>query len=116
MRVWGKGDGDRKVADAELERVLWATRRQTIVQAGKFRSEEGLRRIIEICDDHGFDVAAFERQYLVVANRRDSGARIQALPERVLVATRSGRALVPTASVRDHPMIRSFDPDLLAAV
>jgi SAM-dependent methyltransferase len=116
MRVWGKGDGDRKVADAEFERVLSATRRQTIVQAGKLRSEERLRRIFEICDDHGFDVASFERQYLIVANRRGAGARLRALPERVVVPTRSGPLLVPTASARDHPMVRSFDPDLLAAV
>jgi ubiquinone/menaquinone biosynthesis C-methylase UbiE len=116
MRVWGKGDGDWQVGDAEFERVLRTTRRQTIVQAGKRRSEERLHRILEICDDHGFDVASFERQYLIVANRRGAGARIRALPERVLVPTRSGPMLVPTETTPDHPIVRSFDPDLRAAV
>jgi SAM-dependent methyltransferase len=116
MRVWRKGAGGRAVGEADLERVLDATRRQSIVQAGKRRSEQRLRRILEICDDHGFDVASFAEQHLIVANRRGAGARLHALPERVLVRGRSGPALVPTATVPGHPITRSFDPQLRAAV
>jgi SAM-dependent methyltransferase len=115
MRVWGKGTKGRAVGEAELERVLESTRRQLIVQAGKQRSEERLRPILEVCHDHGFDVASFADQHLIVANRRGASARIHALPERVLVSTRSGPVLVPTETVPGHPMTRSFDPELEAA-
>jgi precorrin-6B methylase 2 len=116
MRVWGKGTGARTVGEAEFERVLRATRRQVIVQAGKLRPEHRARRILEICDHHGFDAACFVELHLIVANRRGAGARIHALPEHVFVPARSGSLLVPTATVPDHPVIRSFDPDLRAAV
>jgi precorrin-6B methylase 2 len=116
MRVWGKRARARTVGEAELERVLGATRRQTIVQAGKLGSEQRARRILEICDGHGFDVACFVQLHLLVANRRGAGARIHALPERVFVPARSGPLLIPTATLPDHPVIRSFDPDLRAAV
>jgi SAM-dependent methyltransferase len=116
MRVWGKGAGARAVGEEEFERLLGATRRQAIVQAGKLRSEQRIRRIFEICDDHGFDAAWYMQLHLIVANRRGAGARIHALPERVLVPAPSGRVLVPTATLADHPVIRSFDPDLRAAV
>jgi precorrin-6B methylase 2 len=110
MRVWGKGAGARTVGEAEFERVLRATRRQVIVQAGKLRSEQRVRRILEICDEHGFDTACFVHLHLIVANRRGAGARIHALPERVFVPAQSGPLLVPTETLRDHPVIRSFDP------
>jgi SAM-dependent methyltransferase len=116
MRVWGKGgDGGRNVGRAEFERLLEATRRQAIVQAGKLRSERGLRHVFEICDAHGFDVAWFVRYHLVVANRRGAGARIGALPERVLVRTPSGPQVVPAEELDDHPILRSFDPERRAA-
>jgi SAM-dependent methyltransferase len=116
MRVWGKGEGARHVGGAEFERVLQATRRQTIVQAGKLRSEERIRGILEICDDCGFDVACFEQLHLIVANRRGAGARVGVLPESVLVPIPSGPVLVPTERLPDHPIVKSFDPDLRAAV
>jgi SAM-dependent methyltransferase len=116
MRVWGKGEGARRVGEAEFERVLRATRRQAIVQAGKPRSEQSIRRVMEICDDNGFDVAWFVSRNLVVANRRGADARIHALPERVLVSGRSESVIVPTEAVPDHPMVRSFDPELRTAV
>jgi SAM-dependent methyltransferase len=116
MRVWGKRAGGRTVGEAEFERVLRATRRQTIVQAGKLGSEQRAQRILEICDRHGFDAACFVQLHLVVANRRGAGARIHALPERVFVPAPSGPVLVPTATLPDHPMIRSIDPDLRAAL
>jgi SAM-dependent methyltransferase len=116
MRVWGKGAGARAVGEEEFERLLRATRRQAIVQAGKLRSEQRIRRIFEICDDHGFDAAWFMQLHLIVANRRGAGARIHAFPERVLVPAPSGRVLVPTETLADHPVIRSVDPDLRAAV
>ena len=118
MRVWGKsgGAGSGVVGPPEFERILEATRRQAIVQAGKLRSEQGLMQLFEICDEQGFDTAWFVSLNLLVANRRAAGARIHALPERVFVRGRSGPALVPSRSVRDHPVIRSFDPNLPVAV
>jgi SAM-dependent methyltransferase len=115
MRVFGKGTGARAVGEAEFRRLLQATRRQAIVQAGKPRSEQGIRRILEVCSDEGFDAAWFVQLNLIVANRRGAGARIHALPERVLVRTPSGREFVPAATRPDHPMVSSFDPDLRAA-
>ena len=114
MRIFGKGTGARAVGETELRRVLQATRRQAIVQAGKPRSEEGIRRILEVCDDEGFDAAWFVQLNLILANRRGAGARIHARPERVLVRTPAGRDLVPAATQPDHPMVRSFDPDFRA--
>jgi SAM-dependent methyltransferase len=116
MRVLGKGGGPRQVGDADLERVLEATRRQVVLQAGKRRSEPGIRRILEICADHGFDAGWFTQLHLIIANRRGAGARIRALPERVLMQAPSGRMLVPATAVPDHPVSRSFDPDLPLAV
>ena len=111
MRVWSKGAGARGVGEAEFERVLQATRRQAIVQAGKRRSDEHLRPILEICHDQGFDAAWFREQHLIVANRRGAGARVRALPDRVVVPGPSGPVLVPAATRPDHPVVRSFDPD-----
>jgi SAM-dependent methyltransferase len=116
MRVWGKATHAVTVQDTELERVLLATRRQAIVQAGKRRSERHLRRIFAIFDEHGFDAAWFVELNLIVANRRGAGARIGALPERVAVSGPSGPLLVPTASLPNHPMIRSYDPQRRVAV
>jgi SAM-dependent methyltransferase len=110
MRVWGKGSHASHVQDAELERVLRATRRQAIVQAGKRRAERQLHRIFAIFDEHGFDAAWFVELNLIVANRRGAGARIGALPERVAVSGPSGPRLVPSATLPNHPVIRSFDP------
>ena len=116
MRVWGQGEGARKVGETELDRVLRTTRRQAIIQAGKPRSEQNVRRVMEICDEHGFDAAWFVSQKLIVANRRGADARIHAHPERVLVSGSAGSELVPTEAVPDHPMVRSFDPKIRAAV
>jgi hypothetical protein len=116
MRVWGKSGGVGLVGAAEFERVLQATRRQAVVQAGKRRSEQRLLQLFEICDEQGFDAAWFVELNLIVANRRGAGARIHALPERVFVRGRSGSALVPAESLRDHPMIRSVNPNLDVAV
>jgi SAM-dependent methyltransferase len=110
MRVWGKGTHSGPVQDAELERVLAATRRQAILQAGKRRWEQRLQRIFAICDQQGFDAAWFVELNLIVANRRGAGARIGALPERVAVSGPGGVRLVPTASVPNHPIVRSYDP------
>jgi SAM-dependent methyltransferase len=111
MRVWGQGTGERTVGEAELERVLRATRRQAIIQAGKRRSEDKIRRVMEICSRNGFDAGWFVRQHLIVANRRGTDACIHALPERVLVSSPSGSALVPTEAVPDHPLTKSFHPN-----
>ncbi len=116
MRIWGKRADGRTVGEAELTQVLEATRRQVIVQAGKLRSAEQIRRILEICDAHGFDGGWFVRLHLVVANRRDAGARIHALPERVLVPGRDGPVVVAADAAPNHPLIRSFDPPLREAV
>ena len=116
MRVWGKGKGPRTVGEAEFERVLRATRRQAIIHAGKPRAEQSIQRIMEICDDNGFDAAWFVSLNLIVANRRGAQARIHALPERVLVSSPSESVLVPAEAVPDHPMVKSFDPDIRAAV
>jgi SAM-dependent methyltransferase len=116
LRIWGQGEGTRKVGEVELERVLRTTRRQAIIQAGKPRSEDNVRRVMEICDDNGFDAAWFVSRKLIVANRRGADARVHALPERVLVSSASESVLVPAEAVPDHPMIRSFDPNLRAAV
>jgi SAM-dependent methyltransferase len=110
MRVWGKGTHSGSVEDSELERVLAATRRQAIVQAGKRRWEQRLQRIFAICDQQGFDAAWFVELNLIVANRRGAGARIGALPERVAVSGPAGVRLVPTTSVPNHPIVRSYDP------
>jgi SAM-dependent methyltransferase len=116
MRVWGKGTHASTVQDAELERVLVATRRQAIIQAGKRRAEHRLQRIFAILDEQGFDAAWFVELNLIVANRRGAGARIGALPERVAVTGPSGPMLVPSASHPNHPMIRSYHPPRRIAV
>ena len=59
MRVLGQGAGARVVGETQLERVLQATRRQVIIQAGKPRAEQRVRRVMEICDENGFDAASF---------------------------------------------------------
>ena len=116
MRVWGKGKGARAVGEAELGRVLRATRRQAILQGGKVRSEQRLTPILELCDDHGFDAAWFVHLNLIVASRRDAGARLGALPERVAVRAPWGPVLVPVAAVRDHPLLGSVVANRRAAV
>ena len=116
MRVWGRDEGSRPVGQEDLERVLMATRRQVIIQAGKPRSEHNLRRVMEICAENGFDAGWFVSQTLIVANRRETGARIYALPERVLVVSSNAPALVPATAAPNHPILRSFDPSLRAAV
>jgi SAM-dependent methyltransferase len=110
MRVWGKGSPASHVQDAELERVLRATRRQAIVQAGKRRAERRLHRIFAIFDEQGFDAAWFVELNLIVANRRGAGARIGALPERVAIPGPAGVRLVRTTSVPNHPVAQSYDP------
>ena len=46
---------------------------------------------------------------------RGADARIHARPERVLVSGQSNFVLVRAEAVPDHPMVKSFDPDLRAA-
>jgi SAM-dependent methyltransferase len=116
MRVWGKGKGVRAVGASDLSRVLGATGRQAILQAGKPRSEKHLTPLLELCDDEGFDAAWFVGVNLIVANRRDAGARLHAVPERVLVRAPSGSRLVPAAEVCDHPILGSVVADRRAAI
>jgi hypothetical protein len=115
MRVWGQGEGARKVGDAALARVLQTTRRQAIIQAGKPRSEQKLRQVMEICDWNGFDAAWLVSRKLIVANRRGANARIHALPERELLSGPSGFELLPADAAPDHPMVKSFDRKTEAA-
>jgi SAM-dependent methyltransferase len=111
MRIWGKQASGRTVSEAELERVLDATRRQAIIQAGKLRSQAETRRILELCHDKGFDTGLFKRQHLIVANRRGAGAQVRERPELVVVSGSSGPALVPAESVPDHPMSSGHGPE-----
>lgn len=116
MRVWGRDEGRRRVGPEDLERVLLATRRQVIIQAGKPRSEDNLRRVMELCAENGFDAGWFVSQALIVANRRGTDARIYALPDRVLIAGTTAPALVPAAGAPNHPILGCLDPSLRAAV
>jgi SAM-dependent methyltransferase len=116
MRVWGRDEGRRQVGREDLENVLLATRRQVIIQAGKPRSEHNVRRVMEICGENGFDAGWFVSQKLIVANRRETDARISVPPERVLVASSKAPALVPATAAPNHPMLESIDPGLRAAV
>ena len=116
MRVWGRDEGRRQVGPEDLERVLLTTRRQVMIQAGKPRSEHNLRRVMEICAENGFDAGWFVSQALIVANRRETDARIYALPERVLIAGTNAPALVPATAAPNHPMLKSLEPTLRAAV
>jgi SAM-dependent methyltransferase len=108
MRAWGKGAGTRIIGAADFVRILGATRRQAIVQAGEERSPNRLQEILDICDDNGFDALGFRRPHLVIANRRGSDARLRELPELALVPTGDGFERVPAASLRDHPVVQSL--------
>jgi len=107
---WGKArPGGDPVGAMQLTRLLRATRRQLILRAGlqndPVRAPE-LDRIYADCEAEGFDVLAFSRgrragersirDNLVVANRRDAGARTGEL--RAL-------ALIPTRRLRDDPIV-----------
>ena len=117
MRVLGKSGGGWTVGEADFGRVLRATRRQAIVQAGRLRSEHRIGWLLGICEDHGFDAAWFVRPHLIVANRRGAGAQIRALPEQIYVRAPSGRTvLVPTARLHDdHPVVKTFEAEPRAA-
>ena len=108
MRTWGKGAGARRIGGADLNRVLRATRRQAFVLAGVKRDPERLPEILRICEANGFDALCFIKPHLIVANRRDSDARIRVLPKYALVQDGDGLARTPTASLDDHPIVRSL--------
>src|SRR4051812_16763439 len=61
MRVWGKsgGAGSGVVGPPEFERILEATRRQAVVQAGEPRSGQGLLQLFEDCGGEGVGTAWF---------------------------------------------------------
>ena len=71
---------------------------------------------MEICAENGFDAGWFVSQALIVANRRETDARIHALPDRVLIAGTNAPALVPATAAPNHPILKSLDPSLRAAV
>jgi len=108
LRTWGKGDGTRRLGGADLGRVLRATRRQAFVLAGVRRDPGRLSEILRIFEENGFDGLCFRRPNLIVANRRGTDARISELPRDAIVPSGDGLARIPTASLRDHPVVRSF--------
>jgi SAM-dependent methyltransferase len=100
MRVWGKSAGTKRAVGAEdLVRILRATRRQVVMQAGKRHLEEAHAEILDACDQNGFDVFFFRRPTLTLANRRGEDVRLGELPE---------LAIVPTAWLLDQPTAPTF--------
>jgi hypothetical protein len=101
MRVWGKGSEAKTVGADELARILGATRRQLIMLANVHRfvhSEPLLAQVLDVCDENQFDALCSSRPNLIIANRRGTDARLGELPK---------LAIVPTASLLDHPVVRS---------
>jgi SAM-dependent methyltransferase len=115
MAVWGKPAGDRGTARAvgadDLRRILGATRRQLVMRAGvqqQARLESHLEEILDVCEECDFDALCFSRPArkretgeaggnMLIANRRGTDARAGELPR---------LALVPTALLRDHPVVK----------
>ncbi len=101
MRVWGKGPETKTVGAEELARILAATRRQLIMLANVHRfvhAEPLLVEILDVCDQNQFDALCSSRPNLIIANRRGADARVGELPK---------LAIVPTASLPDHPVVMS---------
>ena len=115
MRVWGRDEGSRRIGEQDLERVLRAARRQVFIQAGKPRSEQQVRQVMEICDANGFDVVWYISPSLIVANRRGTDARITVVPDRVLVSGPQESVLVRAEAAPHHPMVGTVHKGLRAA-
>ena len=109
LSVYGKSLGAARTIGVEhLDRVLAATRRQLIMKVGVQgldHKEARLAEILEACGRRGFDalclsVVKGRRMWAnwVIAHRRGADARVGELP---------AIAVLPTASLRDHPVVRS---------
>jgi hypothetical protein len=70
---------------------------------------------MEICDANGFDVAWYISPSLIVANRRGTDARINLVPDRVLVSGPQESMLVSAKAAPHHPMVGTVGPGLRAA-
>jgi SAM-dependent methyltransferase len=90
--VWGS----KGVGFAEIDNLLKGTRRQLLAHIQVAENRERVPPMFEVGDRNGFDVLCFPGK-IVIAVRRGSGCRIPHLP---------GVALVPTAFLAEHPIVR----------
>jgi SAM-dependent methyltransferase len=92
----------RMIGAPELRKALGAARRQLVLRLNVQddpKAQRWLPDIFDVCDEMGFDVAAFPKfdryENLLVAFRRGAGARMKSAPQLMLM---------PTAKMADHPV------------
>ena len=108
MRVWGKEIAGPAVGEDDLVKILSATRRQAVMQVGKPRRRHRIGRVLELCEEEGFDAGWFVGLHLVIANRRGTDAVVHEVPDRVLTSTPAGPEVVATETMPDHPLVKSY--------
>ena len=90
--VWGS----EGVGFAELDNLLKATKRQMFARIQLNGHRSRVAPLYEVCDRNDFDVLCFPGK-IVIALRRGTDARVPELP---------AVAVVPTATLADHPVVR----------